>query len=46
MNRTSRFHINACTEGVKRIVAAERAGLIPKVDGWAKLADYQKVYLS
>lgn len=46
MHRNSRFHINACTEGVKRIVAAERKGLIKKVDGWAKLADYQDIYLS
>ena len=46
MNRNSRFHINACTEGVKRIVAAERKGQIKKVDGWAKLADYQDIYLS
>lgn len=46
MHRSSRFNIHACTAGVQRIVDAERRGQIRKVDGWAKLADYQTIYLS
>lgn len=46
MHRNSRFNIHACTAGVQRIVDAERRGQIPKKDGWAKLVDYQHIYLS